>query len=167
MSFFSNGNELRNSLRDSPSGLPPSPLRGTPAPEMDMYSPAYQQLKQKMHRTLLERVDLERLQKLTTEQFRRELSVLVERIVEDQRLAVNQAERKQLVLDMQNEMLGLGPIEPLLDDSSVSDILVNTCKQVYVERRGKLERTDIRFTDDAPPAADHRQDRLQRGPAHR
>ncbi len=147
MGFFSNGDELRNSLRDAPTPPQPSPLRGVPAAEMDLYSPAYQQLKQKMHRTLLERVDLERLQKLNTEQFRRELSGLVERIVEDQRLAVNQAERRQLVQDMQNEMLGLGPIEPLLDDPTVSDILVNTCSQVYVERRGKLELTPITFDD--------------------
>ncbi len=137
--------EPRTNLRDTATTV--TALRSSPAAEMDMYSPTYLQLKQKMHRTLLERVDLERLQKLNNEQFRRELSSMVERIVDDQRLAVNQAERRQLVLDMQNEMLGLGPIEPLLDDPSVSDILVNTASQVYVERRGKLELTPITFDD--------------------
>ncbi len=139
--------DLRNSLREAAGNATVAALRPTAAAETDTYTPAYQQLKQKMHRTLLERVDLERLQKLNGEQFRRELSTLVERIIEEQRLAVNQTERRQLVQDMQNEMLGLGPIEPLLEDASVSDILVNTCSKVYVERRGKLELTPITFDD--------------------
>ncbi len=124
-----------------------SPLRQAAPTEMDFYSPAYQQLKRNMHRTILERIDLERLQQLTPEQFKRELSLLVEKIVEDEHMAVNQQERRQLVTDMQHEMLGFGPIEPLLHDPSISDILVNTCNQVYVERRGKLELTPITFYD--------------------
>ena len=124
-----------------------SPLRHASPTEMDFYSPAYQQLKRNMHRTILERIDLERLQQLTPEQFKRELSVLVEKIVEDEHMAVNQQERRQLVTDMQHEMLGFGPIEPLLQDPSVSDVLVNTYSQVYVERRGKLELTPITFYD--------------------
>lgn len=122
-------------------------LRATAPGEMDFYSPAYLQLKRKMHRTILDRIDLERLQKLTGEQFKRELSTLVERIVDEEHLAVNQAERRQLVTDMQYEMLGFGPIEPLLHDPTVSDILVNTSSQIYVERRGKLELTPITFDD--------------------
>ncbi len=126
-----------------------STLRQGPPVEMDFYSPAYQQLKSNMHRIILERVDLERLQQLNSEQFKRELSALVERIIEDERLAVNQQERRQLVIDMQHEMLGFGPIEPLLADPTVSDILVNTAAQVYVERRGRLELTPITFYDNA------------------
>ncbi len=126
-----------------------SPLRQSSPTEMDFYSPAYQQLKRNMHRIILERIDLERLQTLNPEQFKRELSLLVEKIVEDEHMAVNQQERRQLVTDMQHEMLGFGPIEPLLQDPSVSDILVNTCNQVYVERRGKLELTPITFYDNA------------------
>ena len=122
-------------------------LRAAAPGEMDFYSPAYLQLKRKMHRTILDRIDLERLQKLTGEQFKRELSTLVERIVDEEHLAVNQAERRQLVTDMQYEMLGFGPIEPLLHDPTVSDILVNTYSQIYVERRGKLELTPITFDD--------------------
>ncbi len=139
------GEDVRAHLRDTSTMV--AALRSGPVVDMDMYSPAYLQLKQKMHRTLLERVDLERLQRMNGEQFRRELSTVVERIVDEQRLAVNQAERRQLVIDMQNEMIGLGPIEPLLEDPSVSDILVNTSRQVYVERRGKLELTPITFDD--------------------
>ncbi len=93
-------------------------------------------------------IDLERLQQLSAEQFRRELSHLVERLIDDEKIMVNQAERRQLVIDMQHEMLGFGPLEPLLADPTVSDILVNTHSQIYVERRGKLELTPITFNDD-------------------
>ena len=125
-----------------------SPIKATSASEMDFHSPSYQQLKHRLHQTLLERIDLERLQQLSTDQFRRELSHLVERLIDDEKIMVNQAERRQLVVDMQNEMLGFGPLEPLLADPTVSDILVNTHSQIYVERRGKLELTPITFTDD-------------------
>ena len=64
-------------------------------------------------------------------------------------VVINDAERKTLTRDIQNEMLGFGPLETLLEDPTVSDILVNTYKQVYVERRGKLELTDVTFTDNA------------------
>lgn len=132
-------------LRSKPAVV--KTLRNAPSGEMDFYSPAYLQLKRKMHRTILDRIDLERLQKLSGDHFKRELSTLVERIVDEEHLAVNQAERRQLVIDMQNEMIGFGPIEPLLHDPTVSDILVNTSNQIYVERRGRLELTPITFDD--------------------
>jgi pilus assembly protein CpaF len=69
--------------------------------------------------------------------------------VEEERIVLNQQERHHLVLDIQHEMLGFGPLEPLLNDPSVSDILVNTASQVYVERRGRLELTDVAFHDNA------------------
>lgn len=139
--------DARVTLRDKVATV--SPLHPAMPKEMDFYSPSYQLLKQTMHKTLLERIDLERLQQLSAEQFKRELSTLVERIVEEEQLAVNQQERRQLVTDMHNEMLGYGPIEPLLNDPTVSDILVNSASQVYVERRGKLELTPITFYDNA------------------
>ena len=98
---------------------------------------------------MLERIDLERLQQLNAEQFGRELSHLIEHLIDEEKIMVNQAERRQLVIDMQHEMLGFGPIEPLLIDPTVSDILVNGCSQIYVERRGKLEITPISFYDNA------------------
>lgn len=125
-----------------------SPIKAAHASEMDFHSPSYQQLKHRLHQILLERIDLERLQQLSAEQFRRELSHLVERLIDDEKIMVNQAERRQLVTDMQHEMLGFGPLEPLLADPTVSDILVNTHSQIYVERRGKLELTPITFNDD-------------------
>ena len=110
---------------------------------------AYQELKRTMHQAILDRIDLERLKRLTPEQFKHELALLVQRIIEDERIALNQHERHNLVLDIQHEMLGFGPLEPLLADPGVSDILVNTCSKVYVERSGRLELTDVTFHDNA------------------
>ncbi len=110
---------------------------------------AYQELKKGMHQAILDRIDLERLKRLTAEQFKHELALLVQRVIEDERIVLNQQERHNLVLDIQHEMLGFGPLEPLLADPSVSDILVNTHSQVYVERHGRLELTDISFHDNA------------------
>jgi pilus assembly protein CpaF len=110
---------------------------------------AYQDLKKTMHQMVLDRIDLERLKRLTSEQFKHELALLVQRIVEEERIVLNQQERHNLVLDIQHEMLGFGPLEPLLNDPTVSDILVNTYNKVYVERRGRLELTDITFHDNA------------------
>lgn len=110
---------------------------------------AFRALSQRLYHAIFDRIDLERLQQLAGEQFRRELSLLIERIVDEEKLPVNQSERRRLVQDMQNEMTGLGPIEPLMSDPTVSDILVNSHRQVYVERKGKLELTPVRFHDDA------------------
>ena len=110
---------------------------------------AYQKLKARLHAALLDRVDLESMQRLTQDQIRIELRNLVEKLLEEDAVVINDAERKTLTRDIQNEMLGFGPLEPLLEDPTVSDILVNTYRQIYVERRGKLELTDVTFSDDA------------------
>nr|WP_315402161.1 CpaF family protein [uncultured Duganella sp.] len=110
---------------------------------------AYQKLKQRLHAQLLDRVDLESMQRLSQDQIRVELRNLVEKLLEEDAVVINDAERKTLTRDIQNEMLGFGPLEPLLEDPTVSDILVNTHRQIYVERRGKLELTDVTFSDDA------------------
>lgn len=108
---------------------------------------AYQDLKKTIHQTVLDRIDLERMQKHSEEHFKEELALLVERIIDEEKIALNQNERRNLLLDIQNEMLGYGPLEPLLKDPTISDILVNTYKQVFVERKGKLELTDVTFQD--------------------
>jgi pilus assembly protein CpaF len=110
---------------------------------------AYQELKKSMHQMILDRIDLERLKRLTAEQFKHELALLIQRIIEEERIVLNQTERHNLVLDIQHEMLGFGPLEPLLNDPTVSDILVNTASKTYVERRGRLELTDVTFHDNA------------------
>jgi pilus assembly protein CpaF len=110
---------------------------------------AYQQLKHRLHQALLDRVDLEGMQRLSQEQIRDEIRILMGRLLEEETVVINDSERRALTRDVQYEVLGFGPLEPLLEDPTVSDILVNTHKQVYVERHGKLELTDVCFTDDA------------------
>ena len=110
---------------------------------------AYQALKTTIHRKLLDRLDLEVMGSLQPERLREEIRALVERLLAEEAIAINTAERKQIVQDVEDEVLGLGPLEPLLADSSISDILVNTYRQVFVERRGKLELTGSRFADNA------------------
>ncbi len=139
---------LRERLASSTQERQSGPaLAGSAVPETAGH--AYQELKKLMHQMILDRIDLERLKRLTAEQFKHELALLVQRIIEEERIVLNQHERHNLVLDIQHEMLGFGPLEPLLNDPSVSDILVNTASKVYVERRGKLELTDISFHDNA------------------
>jgi pilus assembly protein CpaF len=134
-------------LRERLAGSDDLPLPAAPLPESS--NQAYQELKRNMHQMILERIDLERLKRLTPEQFKHELALLIQRIIEEERLALNQNERHKLVIDIQHEMLGFGPLETLLADPTVSDILVNTYSSVYVERRGKLEPTDVVFHDNA------------------
>ncbi|MES2129183.1 MAG: CpaF family protein [Pseudomonadota bacterium] len=110
---------------------------------------AYQELKHRLHQSLLDRVDLEGMQRLSHQQIRDEIKTLVERLLEEETVIINDTERRNLTRDVQYEVLGFGPLEPLLEDPSVSDILVNTYRQVYVERHGKLELTSVTFTDDA------------------
>ncbi len=110
---------------------------------------SYQELKSRIHQKLLDRVDLAVMESLPPDRLKEELKVLVERLLSEETLAINEVERKSLVQDIQHEVLGLGPIEPLLADPTISDILANTHRQVFVERAGKLELTDVRFENDA------------------
>ena len=126
-----------------------APEAATFAGETGMVGSALQQLKARLHQTILDRLDLERLQQLQPERVRDELRTLTEKLLAEESVALNESDRAALVRELQNEMLGLGPLEPLLDDPTISDILVNTHSSVYVERHGKLERTSITFADDA------------------
>ena len=121
-------------------------LTGT---EPSMPKNSYAELKKHVHNSILERINLERLKDFSEEDIKKEINDLVSVIIDGEKIALNQFERKTLAQDVQYEMFGLGPLEPLLKDPTVSDILVNAYKQVYVERRGKLELTDIVFQDNA------------------
>ena len=120
--------------------------RATDTPEQASH--AYQLMKSRVHQLLLGRLDLEAMEGLTPERLRDELSAMVERLLSEENVVVNALERRNLVRDIQHEMLGLGPLEPLLADPTISDILVNGARQVYVERRGKLSLTEVSFADD-------------------
>ncbi len=98
---------------------------------------------------VMERIDTEIAAKLSRDDLARQLGAVVGEVLIEQKIQLNQAEQRQLVTVLLDDMLGLGPLEQLLADETVTDIMVNGPKQVYVERRGKLELTDLLFRDNA------------------
>ncbi len=115
--------------------------------QMRFSNVSYMGLRKKLQKSLFEKIDLDRMKDLSLDQFKIELSNLVEKIIQDESMVINQIEKRKLVLDMQHEMIGLGPLESLLEDPTISDILVNTAEKIYIERKGKLELTQIVFQD--------------------
>jgi pilus assembly protein CpaF len=107
-----------------------------------------QEMRARLHRALISRMDLTRLNLLAPERLHAEVSRLAKEILAGENTPLSNLEREALISDVQNELFGLGPLEPLLADPTVSDILVNSPKNIYVERRGKLERTSVGFKDD-------------------
>ena len=106
------------------------------------------EMKVEMHQKLIERINLSALETMSREQVSREIGDIVADMLKEINHALNLAERRQLVEDILDELLGLGPLEPLLKDPSVTDIMVNTASLVFVERRGKIEETKVRFADE-------------------
>ncbi len=137
------------SLRQRLESVSPDIARRPPDLPDSRPSKAYQALKMRIHQLLMTRIDLEAMESLAPERLREELRQMVERLLAEENVVVNTSERRDLVRDIQYEMLGLGPIEPLLADPTVSDILINGSQQIYVERHGKIEATDVSFSDDA------------------
>ena len=111
-------------------------------------SDAYKLLKGQMHLKLLDKFDLAVLETLPPALLRQEIASMVERLLQDEQAAINDIERRTLIRDIQHEMLGFGPLELLMADPTVSDILVNSFEKIYVERKGKLELTNVTFTDE-------------------
>lgn len=109
----------------------------------------YQELKARIHDKLIDMMDLSQLDSMDQTRIIREIRGLVDKILTSETVPLNLAERQRLFKEIQDEVLGLGPLEPFLQDPTISDILVNTYQQVYVERFGKLELTEVRFKDDA------------------
>lgn len=109
---------------------------------------SFQEMKSRLHRALINRMDLTKLAALTQEQVHAEVSRLAESVLAQEAMPLSSSERERLVNDVQHELFGLGPLEPLLGDPTISDILVNSHSTIYVERRGKLEATNVAFKDD-------------------
>jgi pilus assembly protein CpaF len=109
----------------------------------------YQQVKADLHRKILDRLDLEKLGRTPSAAAREEVLVLIRNTVNSEAVPLSFAERERLAREILDEIFGLGPLEPLLKDPTVSDILVNRYNKVYVERAGKLEPTGLSFKDDA------------------
>jgi pilus assembly protein CpaF len=117
------------------------------APSATIGTQAFHDLKTDLHQRVVDKLDLKNLDKLGADQLREQLRSILAGMLATARIPLNQGEREQMIQDLLDELTGLGPIEPLLRDGSISDILVNTYSTVYVERRGKLELTPIRFAD--------------------
>src|SRR5205814_3079161 len=108
----------------------------------------YQQVKADLHRKILDRLDLEKLGRTPSNAAREEVLLLIRNTVNSEAVPLSFAERERLAREILDEIFGLGPLEPLLKDPTISDILVNRYNKVYVERAGKLEVTGLSFKDD-------------------
>ena len=109
---------------------------------------SFQEIKARLHRTIISRLDLNKLNMLSADRVRSEVSRLAEDLLLAESLPLSIVERDRLVSEVHNELFGLGPLEPLLGDPTIADILVNSYANIYIERRGKLEKTAISFKDD-------------------
>jgi pilus assembly protein CpaF len=111
--------------------------------------PDYADLKLKIHRQLIEQLDLAKIGTIPLETLQTQIRAITENLLAGEGTPLSKQERDRIVVEVQHETFGLGPIEPLMLDPTISDVLVNGAKEVYIERRGRLERTDIQFRDDA------------------
>ena len=108
----------------------------------------FQEMKARLHRAIVTRLDLTKLSALSPDRVHAEVSRLAEGLLLAENAPLSTAERDRLVGEVHHELFGLGPLEPLLADPTISDILVNSYSSIYIERRGKLEKTSISFKDD-------------------
>ena len=133
---------MGNNYRPQPNRNP----TGSPAPRvLDRNF----ELKSQIHRKLIGVLNLDRVSSIPKDRVRTEIGRVVERLLEDERVPMTTAEQTRIVEEVLDEVLGLGPLEPLLKEPSISDILVNRHDKVFIERNGKLSETSVRFKDDA------------------
>jgi len=107
----------------------------------------FEALKQRIHSKLVDKLDMSRVGELEGDVLRREIRLVVEHLCDTEDTLLNRSERELLITEVLNETFGLGPLEALLKDSTISDILINGPKNVYVERRGRIEKTTVTFRD--------------------
>ena len=130
------------------SGPSSTPLRSTPPPRPPQQRQQYMDLRSQVHRKLLNRLNLEALAQTERARAESEIKALLAQLLADENTPISLSERETLFAELLDDVFGLGPLEPLLRDATVNDILVNTHKQVFVERRGVLERVPTTFQDD-------------------
>ena len=109
----------------------------------------FDQLKRRLHTKLVDKLDLSKVGELQGDVLRREIRLVVEHLCDTEETFLNRNERERLVEEVLDETFGLGPLELLLKDPTISDILINGPKHIFVERRGKMERTNVEFRDNA------------------
>ncbi len=132
---------------NTPATQTPSRPVTTPAANPRDAQKSFEELKRLIHSKLVEKLDLSRVSDLAGDVLRREIRLVVERLCDTENPLLNRMERERLIDEVLDETFGFGPLEVLLKDPTVSDILVNGPYKVYVERRGKLEKTDVKFRD--------------------
>ena len=113
-----------------------------------MFDEQYRELKTSLHKRVLDEVDLESLNRLDEDMARDQVTQIVREMLQREKTPLALAEREKLGVEILDELFGLGPIQPLLDDPSIADILVNGANSIYIERNGMLERTDVKFNSD-------------------
>ena len=107
----------------------------------------FEELKRQIHSKLVERLDLSRVKDLASDAMRRDIRRAIEHLCDTENPLLNRIEREKLIEEILDETLGFGPLEPLLKDPTVSEIMVNGPKKIYVERRGKIEKSEVLFRD--------------------
>ena len=127
----------------------PLPARGGALPIATRGADRYFELKSQIHRKLIGVLNLERASSIPKDRIRAEIGRVVERLLDEERVPMTTAEQTRIVEEVLDEVLGLGPLETLLKEPSISDILVNRYNKVFIERNGKLSETAVRFKDDA------------------
>lgn len=149
--LFRNTSNTTATLREQPD--PDSVIAPQSAdilsPVLPDASQDYLELKGRLHQRVIEEVNLAAIEKMPRAELHNELGKVVQKFLLDEHQALNTTERQNIISELIDEILGLGPLEPLLKDDTVSDILVNSPHLVFVERRGMLEETNVRFKDDA------------------
>jgi pilus assembly protein CpaF len=125
------------------------PARGGALPIATRGADRYFELKSQIHRKLIGVLNLERASSIPKDRIRAEIGKVVERLLDEERVPMTTAEQTRIVEEVLDEVLGLGPLETLLKEPSISDILVNRYNKVFIERNGKLSETTVRFKDDA------------------
>ncbi|MCC7351350.1 MAG: CpaF family protein [Phycisphaerales bacterium] len=169
MGLFTRNNQVTATVTPSPAAGnsapivdPPAALAAaTPAPAAPRPAPAavppqqterqiyLQQLKVRLHQQLVERLDMQNMRALPPEVVRAEVRVLIRELCQSEKSLINQSEQEKLMDDVMDETFGLGPLETLLKDPTITDILVNKFDRIYCEKRGRLEAVDVRFRDNA------------------
>jgi pilus assembly protein CpaF len=127
-------------------------MRATPStksPAETSKAEEFDQLKRRIHSKLVDKLDLTRVGDLQGDLLRREIRLVVEHLCDSEETFLNRNERERLIEEVLDETFGFGPLEMLLKDSTISDILINGPKNIYVERRGKMEKTNVEFRDNA------------------
>jgi pilus assembly protein CpaF len=125
------------------------PFKTANVPSTTTEAEYFQDMKIRIHRRLIDRIDLAKMDLMGNSEVVKEIGAIIENLIIGEGIPLNQMERDRLIVEIQHETFGLGPLEPLLADYQISDILVNNYSKVYVEKKGKLVKTDVCFRDNA------------------